>query len=175
MGKVIGGGLPAAAYGGPRELMRRIAPSGDVYQAGTLSGNPLAVAAGLQTLALLQGDQPYLKLAATTAALAEGLAGAAATAGYEDVQISTATGLLTLFFSAEPVTDYAGAQACDLDGLRGLVSRSAGARRVRAGVAVRGVVPVAGPHARAHRAHRRRRGGRVHGDPLVTDRVAARR
>jgi glutamate-1-semialdehyde 2,1-aminomutase len=127
MGKVIGGGLPAAAYGGPRELMRRIAPSGDVYQAGTLSGNPLAVAAGLQTLALLQGDQPYLKLAATTAALAEGLAGAAATAGYEDVQISRATGLLTLFFSAEPVTDYAGAQACDLEAYaawcRGLLAR----------------------------------------------------
>jgi glutamate-1-semialdehyde 2,1-aminomutase len=127
MGKVIGGGLPAAAYGGPRELMRRIAPAGDVYQAGTLSGNPLAVAAGLQTLALLQGDQPYRKLAATTAALAEGLAGAAATAGYENVQISKATGLLTLFFSAEPVTDYAGAQACDLEAYaawcRGLLAR----------------------------------------------------
>ncbi len=127
MGKVIGGGLPAAAYGGPRELMRRIAPSGDVYQAGTLSGNPLAVAAGLRTLALLQGDQPYLKLAATTSALAEGLAGAAAAAGYEDVRISTATGLLTLFFSAEPVTDYAGAQACDLEAYaawcRGLLAR----------------------------------------------------
>ena len=53
LGKVIGGGLPAAAYGGPRELMERIAPAGDVYQAGTLSGNPLAVAAGLATLALL--------------------------------------------------------------------------------------------------------------------------
>ena len=104
MGKVIGGGLPAAAYGGPRELMRRIAPAGDVYQAGTLSGNPLAVAAGLATLALLDGEQPYLKLAATTAALAEGLAGAAAAAGYEDVQIATAPGLLTVFFSAEPVT-----------------------------------------------------------------------
>jgi glutamate-1-semialdehyde 2,1-aminomutase len=127
MGKVIGGGLPAAAYGGPRELMRRIAPAGDVYQAGTLSGNPLAVAAGLQTLALLDGQQSYAKLRATTTALAEGLAEAATRAGYEDIQISTATGLLTVFFSAEPVTDYAGAQACDLDAYaawcRGLLAR----------------------------------------------------
>jgi len=115
MGKVIGGGLPAAAYGGPRELMERIAPTGDVYQAGTLSGNPLAVAAGLATLALLDDDQPYARLRETTTALAEGLAGAARSAGYEDIQITTATGLLTVFFSATPVTDYAGAQACDLD------------------------------------------------------------
>ncbi|MEA2138458.1 MAG: glutamate-semialdehyde -aminomutase [Solirubrobacteraceae bacterium] len=127
MGKVIGGGLPAAAYGGPRELMRRIAPEGDVYQAGTLSGNPLAVAAGLASLALLDGEAPYRRLAATTAALAEGLAGAAAAAGYDDVSIATAPGLLTVFFSAEPVTDYAGAQACDLGAYaawcRGLLAR----------------------------------------------------
>ncbi|HEV7807292.1 MAG TPA: glutamate-1-semialdehyde 2,1-aminomutase [Solirubrobacteraceae bacterium] len=127
MGKVIGGGLPAAAYGGPRELMRRIAPEGDVYQAGTLSGNPLAVAAGLASLALLDGEGPYIRLAATTAALADGLAGAAATAGYEDVTIATAPGLLTVFFSADPVTDYADAQACDLGAYaawcRGLLAR----------------------------------------------------
>jgi glutamate-1-semialdehyde 2,1-aminomutase len=115
MGKVIGGGLPAAAYGGAAELMRRIAPAGDVYQAGTLSGNPLAVAAGLASLALLDGEPPYLELATTTAALAEGLADAAASAGYHAIQIATAPGLLTVFFSATPVTDYADAQACDLD------------------------------------------------------------
>jgi glutamate-1-semialdehyde 2,1-aminomutase len=127
MGKVIGGGLPAAAYGGPRDLMRHIAPAGDVYQAGTLSGNPLAVAAGLASLALLDGEAPYIKLAATTAALADGLAAAAASAGYEDIQIVTAPGLLTVFFSATPVTDYAQAQACDLDAYaawcRGLLAR----------------------------------------------------
>jgi glutamate-1-semialdehyde 2,1-aminomutase len=127
MGKVIGGGLPAAAYGGSRELMRRIAPAGDVYQAGTLSGNPLAVAAGLQTLALLDEEQSYAQLQATTAALAEGLAGAARSAGYQDVTIATAPGLLTVFFRAEPVTDYAGAQACDLEAYaawcRGLLAR----------------------------------------------------
>ena len=73
LGKVIGGGLPAAAYAGPRELMERIAPAGDVYQAGTLSGNPLAVAAGLATLRLLD-DGAYERLERTTAELAAGLA-----------------------------------------------------------------------------------------------------
>ncbi|MDP2710890.1 MAG: glutamate-1-semialdehyde 2,1-aminomutase [Solirubrobacteraceae bacterium] len=127
MGKVIGGGLPAAAYGGPRTLMERIAPAGDVYQAGTLSGNPLAVAAGRATLALLQGERPYLELGLTTRALADGLARAARSAGYEDVQIVSTTGLLTVFFSATPVHDYAAAQACDLAAhaswCRGLLAR----------------------------------------------------
>jgi glutamate-1-semialdehyde 2,1-aminomutase len=111
MGKVIGGGLPAAAYGGPRALMERIAPAGDVYQAGTLSGNPLAVAAGLATLALLD-DAAYSTLATRTETLAAGLREAA---GDAPVQVVSAPGLLTVFFSAEPVTDYAGARACDLD------------------------------------------------------------
>jgi glutamate-1-semialdehyde 2,1-aminomutase len=111
MGKVMGGGLPAAAYGGPRELMERIAPAGDVYQAGTLSGNPLAVAAGLATLRLLD-DGAYAHLAGRTELLAVGLREAA---GDLPVQVVTAPGLLTVFFSAEPVRDYAGAQACDLE------------------------------------------------------------
>jgi glutamate-1-semialdehyde 2,1-aminomutase len=113
LGKVIGGGLPAAAYAGPRALMERIAPSGDVYQAGTLSGNPLAVAAGLATLELLD-DAAYEQLEQTTAALATGLASAAADAGVA-VQVPHVTGLLTVFFTDRPVEDYAGAQACDMD------------------------------------------------------------
>jgi glutamate-1-semialdehyde 2,1-aminomutase len=112
LGKVIGGGLPAAAYAGPRELMERIAPEGDVYQAGTLSGNPLAVAAGLATLELLD-DRAYERLATTTRELASGLAGAAAEAGVA-VQVPHVTGLLTVFFTDRPVTDYAGAQASDM-------------------------------------------------------------
>ena len=113
MGKVVGGGLPAAAYGGPRELMERIAPAGDVYQAGTLSGNPLAVAAGLTALRML--DEPaYVRLASTTEALATGLREAAVAASVP-VTVATAPGLLTVFFSPDPVVDYAGAQACDLD------------------------------------------------------------
>ena len=113
LGKVIGGGLPAAAFGGPRGLMDRIAPAGDVYQAGTLSGNPLAVAAGLATLRRLD-DDAYLGLAATTRRLAEGLRDAAASAGAA-VQVVSTTGLVTTFFSGAPVRDYAGAAACDLE------------------------------------------------------------
>jgi glutamate-1-semialdehyde 2,1-aminomutase len=113
LGKVIGGGLPAAAYAGPRELMERIAPAGDVYQAGTLSGNPLAVAAGLATLELLD-ERAYERLERTTSELAAGLAAAAADAGAK-VQVPHVTGLLTVFFSNRPVTDYAGAQASDMD------------------------------------------------------------
>lgn len=111
MGKVMGGGLPAAAYGGPRDLMERIAPAGDVYQAGTLSGNPLAVAAGLATLRLLN-DAAYVSLAARTETLATGLREAA---NGLPVQVVSAPGLLTVFFSEAPVTDYAGAQDCDLE------------------------------------------------------------
>jgi glutamate-1-semialdehyde 2,1-aminomutase len=111
LGKVIGGGLPAAAYAGRRDLMERIAPAGDVYQAGTLSGNPLAVAAGLATLALLD-SAAYERLERTTAALADGIAAAAAAAGIA-VQVPRVTGLFTVFFSDRPVNNYAGAQACD--------------------------------------------------------------
>jgi len=111
MGKVIGGGLPAAAYGGSVDLMNRIAPAGDVYQAGTLSGNPLAVAAGCATLERLDEDA-YVHLAATTEVLAAGLREAA---GSRPVQVEWAPGLLTVFFSDAPVRDYAGATACDTD------------------------------------------------------------
>ena len=111
MGKVLGGGLPAAAYGGSRELMERVAPAGDVYQAGTLSGNPLAVAAGLEALALLD-EQAYLHLATLTDTLASGLREAT---GDRPVQVAWAPGLLTVFFSPQPVTDLAGAQACDTE------------------------------------------------------------
>ena len=113
LGKIIGGGLPAAAYAGSAELMEQVAPAGSVYQAGTLSGNPLATAAGLATLGLLDADA-YRHLDTTARALADGLAVAAGEAGVP-VQVSHATGLLTLFFSEAPVRDYAGAAACDLD------------------------------------------------------------
>ena len=118
LGKIIGGGLPAAALGGRAELMRMLAPSGEVYQAGTLSGNPLAVAAGLATLELLD-ENAYLHLAAITERLADGLREAAAGtnhgAGGYPVQIVSMPGLVTVFFSASPVRSFADAQACDLD------------------------------------------------------------
>lgn len=114
MGKIIGGGLPAGAVGGSGELMRMLAPAGEVYQAGTLSGNPLAVAGGLATLALLD-DAAYRRLASLTDDLAAGLREAAGSYGKggDSIQIASAPGLLTVFFSSTPVTDLAGAQACD--------------------------------------------------------------
>jgi glutamate-1-semialdehyde 2,1-aminomutase len=129
MGKVIGGGLPAAAYGGSRELMERIAPAGDVYQAGTLSGNPVAVAAGLATLRKLDGGA-YLRLASITETLANGLRAAA---GERPVQVASVPGLVTVFFSAEPVRDFRGASA----------SNTAAYGRFCRGMLERGVYPPA--------------------------------
>jgi glutamate-1-semialdehyde 2,1-aminomutase len=113
LGKVLGGGLPAAAYAGPPVLMERIAPAGDVYQAGTLSGNPLAVAAGLATLELLD-SAAYRRLADVTQVLAEGLREAGRRTG-TPIQVQSVPGLLTPFFSAAPVRNYADAKACDSD------------------------------------------------------------
>ena len=110
-GKVLGGGLPAAAYGGPRELMERVAPAGDVYQAGTLSGNPVAMAAGLATLRALD-QEAYERLGATTQRLADGLREAA---GGRPVAVSSVPGLLTVFFAAEAPRDFEGASACDAE------------------------------------------------------------
>jgi len=125
LGKVIGGGLPAAAYAGRRELMEQIAPAGDVYQAGTLSGNPLATAAGLATLRLLD-ERAYATLDRLAAALASGLQEAARDAGVAASTTATA-GLLTIFFAAEPPRDYEEAKACDLDAYaafcRGMIDR----------------------------------------------------
>jgi glutamate-1-semialdehyde 2,1-aminomutase len=111
LGKVIGGGLPAAAYGGSRELMERIAPAGDVYQAGTLSGNPLAVAAALATLAHLDAHA-YARLQEVTEILADGMRDAAERAD-RPVQVHTLPGLMTVFFSERSVGSYADAAACD--------------------------------------------------------------
>jgi glutamate-1-semialdehyde 2,1-aminomutase len=125
LGKIIGGGLPAAAYGGPPVLMERIAPAGDVYQAGTLSGNPLAMTAALATFELLD-EAAYKRLSVVTAKLAAGLERAARSAGVP-VQVQSAPGLVTPFFASEPVRDYASAAACDLDAYgawcRGLLAR----------------------------------------------------
>ena len=107
LGKVIGGGLPAAAYAGPSALMNQVAPAGDVYQAGTLSGNPLATAAGLATLELLD-DRAYERLERTTGALADGLAGLGLT-------VSWVTGLLTVFFREGVPADLDGVRECDFD------------------------------------------------------------
>jgi glutamate-1-semialdehyde 2,1-aminomutase len=111
LGKILGGGLPAAAFAGPAAAMERIAPAGDVYQAGTLSGNPLAVAAGRATLDQLDAAA-YERLTLLTARLADGFADLAAT---RPLQVASVPGLATLFFSPEPVADFDAARACDLE------------------------------------------------------------
>jgi glutamate-1-semialdehyde 2,1-aminomutase len=114
LGKVIGGGLPVGAFGGRRDLMARLAPDGDVYQAGTLSGNPLAVAAGLATLAELDGPEPYRQLEARGSQLAVGMLAAAERRG-RPLQVNRQGSMLTAYFSAEPVTDYDSALSSDRD------------------------------------------------------------
>ncbi len=106
LGKIVGGGLPAAAFGGSSAIMGRLAPEGDVYQAGTLSGNPLAMAAGLATLALLRAPGAYDRLEETSAALEAGLRG-------PGVTVNRVGAMLTAFFHPGPVRSFADAGASD--------------------------------------------------------------
>lgn len=112
LGKIIGGGLPVGAYGGRRDIMRMVAPSGKVYQAGTLSGNPLAMTAGITTLEILNDPSVYRQLEENSELLQQGLAAAACDACLP-LSIALEGSLLTVFFSAENVTDYASARRCD--------------------------------------------------------------
>ena len=112
LGKVIGGGLPVGAYGGRSDLMRQVAPDGPVYQAGTLAGNPVVMAAGIAVLRELAKPGVWQRAADATHALAEGLADAARSAGVS-VQLPHLGTMLTPFFSDQPVTDYASAGASD--------------------------------------------------------------
>ncbi len=112
LGKIIGGGLPVGAFGGKREIMEQLSPSGGIYQAGTLSGNPLAMTAGIETLKLLRQPGFYQKLEDKAAALATGIAKAAKTAGYP--LFTTRVGsMFCAFFTAEEVYDWGTAAACD--------------------------------------------------------------
>jgi len=112
LGKIIGGGLPVGAYGGRADIMGRVAPEGPVYQAGTLSGNPLAMAAGCAALDALRRPGVYERLSALTARLVDGLAAAAEGAGAE-VTINHVASMFTVFFCRGPVTDYGRAKASD--------------------------------------------------------------
>jgi glutamate-1-semialdehyde 2,1-aminomutase len=116
LGKIIGGGLPCAAFGGKARMMDLLAPLGPVYQAGTLSGNPLAMAAGIATLGHLASrrQEVYAGLAAHTAAVAEGIAEAAGEAGIA-MATNRAGSMVTWFFTAGPVTDFASASGSDTD------------------------------------------------------------
>jgi glutamate-1-semialdehyde 2,1-aminomutase len=112
LGKIIGGGLPVGAYGGRRDLLQRISPLGGVYQAGTLSGNPLAVAAGLATVHALAAPGVYERLEMLGARLEAGIHKAAGAAGVA-VAVNRVGSMLTAFFTAGPVSDYASARAAD--------------------------------------------------------------
>jgi glutamate-1-semialdehyde 2,1-aminomutase len=117
LGKVIGGGLPVGAYGGRADIMALVAPQGPMYQAGTLSGNPLAMAAGIATLQALGEPGVYTRLSACAARLAAGFVAAGERAGVP-VQASNAGGMWGYFFNAAPVTDYATARQSDGDRFR---------------------------------------------------------
>ncbi|MFQ5589054.1 MAG: glutamate-1-semialdehyde 2,1-aminomutase [Nitrospiria bacterium] len=112
LGKVIGGGLPVGAFGGKKEIMDHLAPVGPVYQAGTLSGNPIAMAAGIATLELLQDPELYAQLEASGAALEEGLRDAAKRAN-ATIQVNRVGSQMTLFFNPSPVADYQDALKSD--------------------------------------------------------------
>jgi len=112
LGKVIGGGLPVGAYGGREEIMKMIAPEGPVYQAGTLSGNPMAVTAGIAALKAIAKPAVYDKLEEKTALLVDGLRKASSAAGVE-VVINTIGSMFTVFFTSSPVTDFQSAKTSD--------------------------------------------------------------
>jgi glutamate-1-semialdehyde 2,1-aminomutase len=112
LGKIVGCGLPVGAYGGRSEIMDHILPAGKVFQAGTLSGNPLATAAGCATLRILRDDPPYARLEQLSARLEAGLRSAAEKARIAH-QFTRVGSMMTLFFSTEPVTDWPTASRCD--------------------------------------------------------------
>ncbi len=105
LGKIIGGGLPIGAYGGRREIMEMMAPVGPVYQAGTLSGNPLAMTAGIETIKVLKQPDIYSQLEKRASNLEEGIGTAAAEAGV-GIRVSRIASILTVFFTSSPVDDY---------------------------------------------------------------------
>ncbi|MGD9647250.1 MAG: glutamate-1-semialdehyde 2,1-aminomutase, partial [Pirellulales bacterium] len=114
LGKIVGGGLPVGAYGGRAEIMQHVLPAGRVFQAGTLSGNPLAMAAGVATLELLRDEPPYDKLEQLSARLADGLQAAAREAGVPHC-LNRVGSMLTLFFQPGPVTDWDTAARSDTE------------------------------------------------------------
>jgi glutamate-1-semialdehyde 2,1-aminomutase len=112
LGKVIGGGFPIGAYGGRRDIMEMVAPSGAVYQAGTLAGNPVAMAAGIETLSVLKESEVYGELERNSSHLAKGITEAASKAGV-DIQLPRQGSMLTIFFTKDIITDYEAATKAD--------------------------------------------------------------
>jgi glutamate-1-semialdehyde 2,1-aminomutase len=137
LGKVIGGGMPVGAFGGKKEIMSRLSPLGPVYQAGTLSGNPIAMAAGLKTLELISAPGFYDQLAAKVTTLMTGLKERAAAAGIA-LTTNQAGGMFGIFFTDQQVTNYEQATGLQSGSVQGLLPRHAGARRLSGALGVRG-------------------------------------
>ena len=155
LGKIIGGGLPAAAYGARAGVMEYISPVGPIYQAGTLSGNPLAMAAGLTTLRLLRDDPPYDRLETLTSRLEDGLRRVASDARVPHV-VQRVGSMITLFFNPDPVHELRRRPAERHQALRPLLLGDAGARRVPAVQPVRSRLRLRRAHRGRHRPHDRR-------------------
>ena len=154
LGKVIGGGLPVGAYGGKREIMEKISPLGPIYQAGTLSGNPLAMTAGIETLKLLSKPGVYKTLEKMSADLEKGLRVAANEAGIP-ATINRVGSMFTTFFTDQKVKDFASAKTSDTARFGKFFRSHARERREPGAVAVRSRVPVPGPFEIGHQQDRR--------------------
>jgi glutamate-1-semialdehyde 2,1-aminomutase len=161
LGKIIGGGLPVGAFGGRREIMEVVAPVGPVYQAGTLSGNPLAVTAGLTTLRLLKAPAVYEGLERASARLVAGMADAAREAGVSTVSNRVGS-MFTTFFTSEPVRDWATANSQRPRSLRPVLPRHAGRGRIPRPVTVRGRLRFHRAYRRNHRTNDRSRAQCIH-------------
>ncbi len=114
MGKIVGGGLPLGVFGGRREIMQHVLPAGKVFQAGTLSGNPIATAAGIAMLKSLRDNPPYGYLEKICQRLGDGLSDAATSAGIEHC-LQRVGSMLTLFFAPGPIVDWESASQCNTD------------------------------------------------------------
>ncbi len=156
LGKVIGGGMPVGAFGGRAEIMDKLAPVGPVYQAGTLSGNPVAVAAGLATLKAISEPGFHARLAASTERLVKGLAAAAQDAGVTFCADSVG-GMFGLYFAATPPASFAEVMQCDKDNIQPLLPRHARPRRLPRALGVRGRLRLGCAQRCRHRRHHRRR------------------
>ena len=153
LGKIVGGGLPVGAYGGRAEIMNHVLPAGKVFQAGTLSGNPLATAAGIATLRTLRDEKPYARLEQLGARLAAGLHSAAEAAGVPHT-IARVGSMMTLFFNPRPVTDWATASTSDTARYGKFFWEPHRARRLSAVQPVRSSVRFHGAQRSRYRRHR---------------------
>ena len=169
LGKIVGGGLPIGAYGGRAEIMEHVLPAGRIFQAGTLSGNPLATAAGIATLRLLRDEPPYAAARNARRPTGRRAARAAAEARLEHC-VTRVGSMMTLFFNPGPVTDWETASALRHGPLRPVLLGVVGPRRLHAVQPIRGLVCVRRPRGGPYRSDGRRRGpgaGRGSGTPMT--------